>query len=391
MATWHSATGKSTASLAAVLAGFVAAACGLAWAGEEQPAAGEKVALGRDLRAFPQGDYEAVQSFDSRTQQQAKDQAPQTTSLRHTFTFDMKFKPPGEQLGDEGEITVTVRRIQVEMEVGARLIYDSAGKPDLKVEPRPEPREGAEPPEAKLPKKEAGSALALGQAMARQLRYLVGRSSSAAVRVSLLPNRPQVEAFEGLDEAWNQFAKEDPENPKEPGKKLGEAGLMMLKRNYGDAMLNRMLAQGVEFLPPPGDKPRDPAAPLGQVRKASVAAGDAWKVSRRLLGAFYHPVSVDHTCTLIAVKEGGALIRVAWTLDHKEREAGKEEKAAAVSRVDETGTMELTFHAASAMLVGLKSTVTRVETTEGQDEGGRPLDITSKTVETRLFALRPKI
>ena len=53
--------------------------------------------------------------------------------------------------------------------------------------------------------------------------------------------------------------------------------------------------------------------------------------------------------------------------------------------------MELTFHAASAMLVRLKSTVTRVETTERQDEAGRPLDMTSKTVEARSFSLRPKL
>ena len=247
-------------------------------AGDAQPAAGEKLALGRDLRAFPEGRYEITQSIDSRTQQESKGQAPQTTSLQHTFTFDMEFKPPGDQIGDEGQITVTVRRVQVEMEVGARLIYNSAGKPDLKVEP--DPRQGGETSEAKTPTKESESALALGQTMARQFSYVVGHSAHATVRLSVLPNRPQIDAFEELDEAWAAIGQGETRKPQGAGKKLGEIGLKALERNYGDAMLNRMLSQGVEFLPPLGEQPHDPAAPPGQIRKAAVAVGDTWKVSQ---------------------------------------------------------------------------------------------------------------
>jgi len=379
--------------LVAVLAGVVLALGALARGGEGAPAAGEKVALGRDLRAFPESDYEVVQSFESRTRQQIKDQVPQTTTMRNTFTFDLKFKPPGEKLADEGEAIVTVRRVQVEMEVGDKLIYDSAAKPELKIERKPEPkvevREGEEKSEAQPSKKRPDLAMQLGQSMAKQFSYVVGRSSRAAVRLSLLPNRTQIESFEGLDAAWDQYAIESQEKPKEPGKKLGETSVMMLKRNYGDAMLNRMLAQGVEFLPPP--PPRDAAAPPGTVRKAAAAVGDTWKVTRRLLGARFQPVEVEHTCKLIAVKDGEAIITVAWKFDHKDREGGTEEKPATVSRVEETGSVELAFHAASAMLTGLKSNVTRAERTERMDETGKAVETTSRALETRSFLIRPKI
>ena len=378
-------------ALAGVLAGVVLVLGGLARAGEGAPAAGGKVALGRDLRAFPEGDYEVVQSFESRTQQQAKDQPPQSTSLRNTLTFDMKFKPPGEKLEDEGHVTVAVARVQVEMEVGDTLFYDSAARPDLKVEPRRElkavPREGGET--AGQSKKDSELTMQSGQVMARQFSYLVGRSSRAVVRLSVVPNRPQIEKFEGLDVAWDEFVRESHANPKDAGGKLDETSLVMLKRTYGDSMLTRMLAQGVEFLPPA--PPRDPNAPLGTVRKATVAVGDTWKVTRRLLGARFQPTDVEHTCKLIAVKDGDAVVSVAWKFDHKAQEDAKEGKSLGVAAIDETGSMELTFHATSAMLTGLKSTVIRAEKAESTDETGKPIETTSKAVETRSFVIRPKI
>jgi len=89
------------------------------------PAAGEDpaVRLVRDLTRLPRGSYEIVQSYDGLTretiEEPGKEAAPTERRTSNTFTFDLKVD------GSPPAATVTVRRVQIRIEGGKTLAYDS--------------------------------------------------------------------------------------------------------------------------------------------------------------------------------------------------------------------------------------------------------------------------
>ena len=343
------------------LAAVLLAACGLGHSQGNVPPArrppgGEKIHVRRNLGAFPAGQYQLLRSFRVETAKLVNRRQTHKTDEHYAFTFDMAFQPPGKAPGATGHMTCTVRRVVAKRLAGYGLVYDSAGKTDEQT-----------------------------PLLARQFGHLVGATSKAKFGSSADRIVPDP-YFHGLGAAWDKLAKAHPDLA---------AAAKTNRLDYGDAMLNAMLADGAVFLridpfvpgltDVTGERLR-PTAPRPENRRA---VGDTWEVRRQHPGLNAKGIDVVYACRLLAIQDGHAVVAATWRKNDMKTKA-EPNGMTIVRGLDEKGSAKLTVHAASGLVTEFASTLERVNQLATRTAQGRVTQLTTQTRRTSSWSIRPK-
>jgi hypothetical protein len=295
------------------------------------------VKLVRDLTRLPPGKYEMVQSYDQKTS--VKLQRPHAggdqeseSRLSNTFTFDVEVAPASAE--HPKSVAVTVRRVQIRVEGAEDHEYDSDGPPD----------------------DQSGI-------IRTQFRHLVRRTA----RVELA-EFGKGKGFTGLDAAWADYLKENPDR---------ERGAEINRKNYGDGRLDRMFLQGLDIL-------FGAEAGRAHGRERELKAGQEFEVTLEEPGIGFEPTPLAHACKVESVRGGQVVIAVTWK-ENGLRPRATEGGGVIVRGGDMKCATTLTFRLDCGLLVGLEE---RIERTDQVSNG---VDTrTEHRVETRKFTFRPK-
>ena len=314
-----------------VLAALVLAACGLTYAQGNVPPSRTRRGTGalvQDLSAFPPGDYQLEQTYQSTQERQTNDRRTPASTMENAFTFDMKYAPP-----PAGQVALRLTRVRIRIQAAQTMAYDSAGRP------------GDQAP-----------------IFASQFKHVLGLTS----RASLPSGGPPIKGFSGLDAGWDRYAAQNPDLA---------AVAKMNKRNYGDGRIDRMMARGYEFLPRPGDA-------------AALRVGHSWQVTATRPGLRGRPTDTAHTCSIAEIQDGTTRITVAWKINAMKPmvERGK----MTTFGVDEQGRLEISLHLASGLITQRKSTVKRIDQMAAGDAPGRITQHTTRLNEVKTFTIRPR-
>ncbi|MDQ7779274.1 MAG: hypothetical protein RDV41_06145 [Planctomycetota bacterium] len=313
---------------------------GTAYVQEPAPGAGAKVEFVRDLAQFPAGEYELVQTYDNENVADSNNEVVQKSTMTNSFAYGLNVSLEGEGATRCGRIEATMKRVLVKVVEGETFSYDSDGKP-----------------EDQFPIFE------------KQFKYVIGLTSKAeiAVGTGLMP-------FKGIDAGWEKGAAENSDL---------KGVLTMNKQNYGDARLDRMFAQGLEYLFGPTD-----ATAAAARRSRTLKVGDMWNVEKKGRGIRGAEVAVAHECKLEAVRDGYATVSVAWKINDMRTEM--QDGNMVTCGVDETGRVEYVFHVASGLLTTMKGVIDRGDQAAGPDGSGGIVQNTLRSHEAQSFSICQK-
>jgi hypothetical protein len=305
--------------------------------GEKEPgpaAAKPEIEVVRDLTLLAPGRYWMVQAWEmtgKETNQKSVGAGSKTQALAgsNRFSFAVQVKPESK------EIVAVVKRVEVQVDQGGEaLVYDS-DKPVAQQSPIFE----------------------------RQFHHLTGRTARTAA-AAFSDGR----GFVGLDAAWDQFGKENPD--------LFEVAVMN-QANYGDARLDRMFTRGLDLL-----YGADAGRAKGLIRK--LREGDEFRAVLEREGIGMQPTVVQHVCKVLSAESDEVVVRVEWKIN------GSDPKLEAGHVVthggDIHGVSMLTFLPRGGLLIRIEETIER---TDQRAPGRRPGESqwTMRSTEKRSFSL----
>ena len=292
--------------------------------------------LVRDLSRLAPGKYEVIQSFNNKriTTLERAGAKTETSESRswNRFTFDAVVTKKSERAGPT--LAITVRRVELGIEGERKLSYDSDGPVEKQSE-----------------------------ALRNQFRHMLGRTA----RVNLAAFG-QGRGFTGLDAAWADYLKANPGS---------EHSAEANRKNYGDGRLDRMFAQGLDFL-----FGADAGRAAGRTRE--LKTGEKFTVKLEERGIGFKATPLDHACEVKSIDEGLAALTMSWKENGICMET-TEEGAVLARGADVKCNATLVFQLKTGLLVGFSQELHRTD-----QVGGLSGQRTDRLTERLEFTFRAK-